>query len=155
MAVSQFTIERVDRENFPEFLLLLVQLADYEHLSPPDTEARSRLLADILQNPPKYEAYIGWFDDEPVGVVTFYFTYSTFLARPILFLEDLFVPGQYRKRGFGKRLFDFCRNEARVRGCGCMDWMVLTWNEPSVQFYERIGATRRDWYTYRLTRDQF
>ena len=88
-----------------------------------------------------------------VGFVTFFFTYSTFLARPTLYLEDLFVLEQYRGQRLGGRLFDFCRNEARIRECGRMDWMVLTWNEPSIQFYEKIGAARLEWYTYRLEGD--
>jgi len=76
--------------------------------------------------------------------------YSTFLARPTLYLEDIFVPEEYRKRGLGTRLFTFCRNEARVRGCGRMDRMVLVGNMPSIQLYEKTGATRMGWYTCRL-----
>lgn len=149
-----FTIERVSGKTFPEFLYLLDRLAAYERLDPPDADARVRLQEDILEHPPKFEGYIGRSGDEPVGFVTFFFAYSTFLARPTLYLEDIFVPEEYRGRRFGKRLFDFCRNEARIRGCGRMDWMVLTWNEPSIQFYEKIGATRLGWYTYRLERGQ-
>ncbi len=152
--MPEFTIERVREETVPEFLNLLDRLAEYERLDPPDAGARLRLKVDIIQNPPKFEGYIGRLGDGPVGFVTFFFTYSTFLARPTLFLEDLFVREEYRGNGFGKRLFEFCRNEARVRGCGRMDWMVLTWNKPSIQFYEKIGAARMGWYTYRLEREQ-
>jgi len=152
--MTEFTIELVREETFAEFLYLLDQLAEYEQLPPPDEDAKVRLKTDILQNPPKCEAYIGRHGDKTVGYVTFYFTYSTFLARSSLYLEDIFVLEQFRGQGFGKRLFDFCRNEALVRGCGRMDWMVLTWNDPSIQFYEKIGATRLGWYLYRLERDQ-
>lgn len=153
-SMPEFTIERVREKTFPEFLYLLDRLAGYERIDPPDEGARLRLKDDIFLNPPKFEGYIGRLGDEPVGFVTFYFTYSTFLARPTLFVEDLFMLEQYRRQGLGRRLFDFCRNEARVRGCGRMDWMVLTWNKPSIHFYENIGATRLDWYTYRLEREQ-
>lgn len=152
--MPEFTIERVGEKTFPEFLHLLDRFADYERFDPPDYGARLRLKADALQNPPKFEGYIGRIGDEPVGFATFYFTYSTFHALPTLFLEDIFVLEQYRERGFGKHLFDFCRNEARIRGCGRMDWMVLTWNRHSIQFYESIGGTRLDWYAYRLEREQ-
>jgi GNAT superfamily N-acetyltransferase len=152
--MPEFTIGRVTEKTFPAFLHLLGELARYERLDPPDEEARVRLREDILQDPPKIESYLGMLGDEPAGFVTFCFTYSTFLARPTLFLEDIFVAGQYRNRGFGKQLFAFCRNEARTRGCGRMDWMVLTWNEPSIAFYEKSGAARLGWYTYRLERGQ-
>jgi len=152
--MHEFTIERVREEAFFEFLDLLDQLAMYERLDPPDEGARLRVKADILINPPKFEGYIGRLGDKPVGLVTIYSTYSTFRARSTLYLEDIFVLEQHREEGFGKRLFDFCRNEARVRECGCMDWMVLMWNEPSIRFYEKIGATRRGWYAYRLEREQ-
>ncbi|HNB02735.1 MAG TPA: GNAT family N-acetyltransferase [Methanoregulaceae archaeon] len=151
--IAEFAIGQVTDRTFPEFLHLLEALACYEHLNPPDDTARSRLKSDLLQDHPRYEAYLGRLGDVAVGFVTFFFTYSTFLARPTLYLEDLFVLEQYRGQGLGGRLFDFCRNEARIRGCGRMDWMVLTWNEPSIQFYEKIGAARLGWYTYRLEGD--
>ena len=149
-----FVIERVGEQTFQDFLFLLDRLAEYEHLEPPDANARLRLKADMTENPPKFEGYLGRLGDESIGYVTFYFTYSTFLARPTLFLEDIFVLGQHRGRGFGKLLFDFCRNEARARGCGRMDWMVLDSNEPSIRFYETIGANRLSWRMYRLEHDQ-
>jgi GNAT superfamily N-acetyltransferase len=152
--MPEFTIERVTEKTVPDFLVLLEELARYERLDPPDGEARSRLREDLLQDPPKFGAYLGMLGDEPAGFVTFCFTYSTFLARPTLYLEDIFVAERYRHRGFGKRLFGFCRSEARARGCGRMDWMVLTWNEPSIAFYEKTGAARLGWYTYRLERGQ-
>jgi GNAT superfamily N-acetyltransferase len=149
-----FVIERVKEQTFQDFLFLLDRLAGYEHLEPPDANARLRLKADMAENPPKFEGYLGRLGDESIGYVTFYFTYSTFLARPTLFLEDIFVLERHRRRGFGKLLFDFCRNEARVRGCGRMDWMVLDWNAPSIRFYEKIGANRLGWHMYRLEREQ-
>ncbi|MFA4876382.1 MAG: GNAT family N-acetyltransferase [Methanoregula sp.] len=152
--MPEFKIERVTEKTFQDFLYLLGQLALYEHLDPPDESARLRLWADLLQDRPNIEGYLGMLGNEPAGFVTFCFTYSTFLARPTLYLEDIFVPGQYRKQGIGTRLFNFCRSEARARGCGRMDWMVLTWNKPSIEFYEKTGATRLGWYTYRLEQEQ-
>jgi GNAT superfamily N-acetyltransferase len=148
--MPEFTIERVGEETFRDFLFLLEGLAEYEHLDPPDEAARSRLSVDMFGNPPKFEGYLGKLGDEPIGFVTFYFTYSTFLAKQTLFLEDFFVLNHHRGKGFGRRLFDFCRNEARIRGCGRMDWTVLEWNEPSIRFYETIGANRLGWHMFRL-----
>jgi len=148
--MPEFSIDRVTEKTFSDFLFLLDSLALYEHLDLPDEHARSRLWEEIRSDHPKFEGYLGRLGDEPVGFVTFFLTYSTFVARPTLYLEDLFVREEYRKRGFGTRLFAFCQNEAKVRGCGRMDWMVLAWNSPSIQFYEKIGATRLGWYVYRL-----
>jgi GNAT superfamily N-acetyltransferase len=154
MTGMHFPVERVGRENFSEFLYLLEKLAVYEQFDPPGTDARLQLETDALMTPPKYEAYIERFDGEPVGFVTFFFSYSTFIARPILFIEDLFVLEAFRKQGFGGKLFDFCQNEARARGCGRMEWRVLNWNEPSIAFYEKCGAERLPWYPYRLELDR-
>ncbi len=148
--MPEFTIERVREETFPEFLSLLEGLAGYEHLDPPDEAARLRLREDMSRDPPKFEGYLGRFDGDPVGYVTFYFTYSTFIAKQTLFLEDIFVLPPYRGKGFGRRLFDFCRAEALTRGCGRMDWTVLTWNDPAIRFYEKAGGVRLGWHMYRL-----
>lgn len=147
--------ERVVAGNFDAFLSLVRDLARYENLPGPDEESGARLKSDALRQDPAFEAYIVRHEGTPVGFVSVVFTYSTFLARPTLFVEDIFVQEPHRGRGYGKFLMDFCRTLARERGCGRMEWMVLTWNEPAIRFYEKSGARRLDWYTYRLTRDQF
>jgi GNAT superfamily N-acetyltransferase len=152
--MNSFNIERVSEETFSKFFSLLCDLAQYEHIAPPDEDVKGRLKHDLLDPNPKFEAYLGILNEKPIGFATFYFSYSTFLARPTLFLEDIFVLESHRGYGYGKQLFKFCRDEARVRDCGRMDWMVLTWNESSIRFYEQIGGTRLGWYTYRLEKDQ-
>lgn len=147
-------IERVVPENFETFVQLIEKLAEYEKLSPPDEAAKSRLKEDAFRGNPFYEAYLGSINGIPAGYITFYFSYSTFLAKPTLYLEDIFVREEYRKQGLGKALFDFCRKEAESRGCGRIDWTVLTWNKPSIEFYEKQGGRRQDWYLYRLEGDE-
>lgn len=154
MSSPGITIEKVGRGNFEPFLGLVRQLAGYERLVPPDDAAAARLKADCFSDPPRYEAYIASLRGRPVGYVTFYLTYSTFLALPTLFLEDIFVEDGYRGSGVGKALFDFCRSEAKRRGCGRVEWLVLTWNEPALRFYEKCGGKRLDWYFYRLEHDR-
>jgi GNAT superfamily N-acetyltransferase len=149
-----FVIERVREQTFRDFLFLLERLAEYEHLNPPDIDAWERFKADMFGNPPKFEGYLGRLGEVSVGYVTFCFSYSTFLAKPTLFLEDIFVLEQHRGKGFGRLLFDFCRNEARIRGCGRMDWIVLEWNEPAIRFYEAIGAKRPGWQMFRLEQEE-
>jgi len=152
--ITRFTIERVGRQNSADFLFLLTELAQYEDIVPPDAETGSRLIRDILLYPPPFEAYIGRSDGQPVGCVSFFMTYSTFLARSTLFIEDLFVRSDYRGHGFGRALFSFCRNEARARGCGRMEWMVLSWNKPSIRFYEKVGGRKIGWDVYRLEEEE-
>lgn len=151
---GEIRIDKVKPENFDTFLYLIEKLAEYEKLSPPDEEAKLRLRDDAFLDNPKYEAYLGFIDGVPAGYITFYFTYSTFMAKPTLYLEDIFVLEEFRKRGLGKALFEFCKDQARNYGCSRIDWTVLTWNEPSIKFYEMQGAKRQDWYLYRLEEDE-
>ncbi len=153
--MTEITIERVSDRNFHEFTALVEALAEYEHLAPPDESARERLRADALSERPRYEAFVARAGGRAVGYVTIFFTYSTFLARPTLYLEDIFVLEEYRSRGIGRALFDLCRSLAKERGCGRIEWMVLTWNEPAIRFYEKRGGERLDWYVYRLTAEKF
>ena len=91
-----------------------------------------------------------------VGYALYFYTYSSFLARPSLYLEDLFVLERYRRRGAGFALFRRCVEEAIKRRCGRMEWAVLTWNEKALEFYEKLGAKRLDdWYVYRLDEKSF
>ena len=143
-------IEPVTPANFPDLLQLITGLAEYEHLDPPYDTARERLFTDAFSDPPRYEAFLAIADGVPAGYMTFYHTYSSFLARPSLYLEDIFVREEFRHRGIGRELFSFCRDIARERGCGRMDWQVLTWNDPAIRFYEKAGGKRLEWYSYRI-----
>ncbi|MDG6256782.1 MAG: GNAT family N-acetyltransferase [Methanomicrobiaceae archaeon] len=148
--MEQLIIEHVDAGNIREFISLIEKLAEYERLTPPDDRAKERLVQHGLSESPHYEAYIGRIEGIAVAYVTIFFTYSTFNARPTLFLEDIFVLEEYRNRGIGRAMFDLCRRRAQERGCGRMEWMVLTWNEHAIRFYEKCGAERLDWFVYRL-----
>jgi GNAT superfamily N-acetyltransferase len=147
---EEFSIERVSGHNINDFLFLLTDLARYEQVTPPDAETRERLTRDILLYPPHFEAFIGKLGHLSIGCLTFFLTYSTFKARTTLFIEDLYVLPGYRGKGFGKALFNYCRVTARNRGCGRVDWMVLSWNKPSIGFYEKIGGKKIGWDVYRL-----
>lgn len=139
----------------PVLLRLIIALADYEKLSPPDSEAQQRLVRDLFAERPRVESMLAEVDGVPVGYTFFFETYSTFLALPTLFLEDLFVLPEYRGMGAGSALFRAMAELAYARGCGRMEWTVLDWNQPSIDFYERYGAKRSsDWLPYRLTRQE-
>jgi GNAT superfamily N-acetyltransferase len=153
--IEGLSIVPVDRSNADQYVGLIKALADYEKLSPPDEEARARLIRDATSEPPLFQARIALLDGVPVGYLAFYYTYSTFLAKPTLFLEDIFVLEEHRKRGVGKELFRYCVNEAVERGCGRMEWTALDWNHPAHCFYESLGGKRMDWFLFRLMEEDF
>jgi GNAT superfamily N-acetyltransferase len=152
---KEVTIERVDNANFNDFLFLVEKLARYEQLTPPDKQAKERLRRDGLHNKPKYEAYLARNNGQAIGYVIFFFNYSSFLALPTLYLEDIFVLERYRKQGVGESLFRFCVQVAKKKGCGRMEWCVLNWNIPAHHFYEKNKAAKMNWTFYRLDKKQF
>ena len=136
-------------------LELVRSLADYERLPPPDAAACERLVRDGFGPRPRFDCWIAELEGDAVGYAIAFETYSTFLALPTLYLEDLFVLPERRGIGVGKALFLAIAADARRRGCGRMEWAVLTWNEPAIGFYDRLGARRLDdWATFRLTADE-
>lgn len=149
------TIDQVNPQNIAVFLGLIDKLAEYENLPPPDNNAKARLHRDCLAVNPKFQAYIAKLDDKPVGYIVYFFTYSTFLALPNLFLEDIFVLQEYRRRGVGKALFNFVKEAAEREGCGRIEFNVLKWNTTAQAFYEANGGQRLEWFVYRVSKDGF
>ena len=145
-------IRRATRKDSNGFLKLLVDLADFEHLEPPSSEAKKRILKDVFSK--KVNLFIASKGGVAIGYALYFYTYSSFLARPTLYLEDIFVAQDSRRRGIGKQLFLKCVREAIKQGCGRMEWSVLTWNRNAIKFYEYLGAKRlKEWYYYRLDSD--
>ncbi len=152
---SHVQIVKVDGKNSSGYLGLVESLANYEHLAPPSEEAKARLIAAATSSPPLFQAYLALVDERPVGYITFFFTYSTFLAKPTLFLEDIFVLEEERKRGIGSKLFAFCVQEAKRHGCGRMEWTALDWNVNALDFYQRMGGKKQPWLFLRLNAEDF
>ncbi len=139
----------------PAFLDLIDALAEYEHLPGPEPEARARLTADATADPPPFHVLLAERDGRAIGYAVYFMTYSTFLARPTLYLEDVFVLDHERNRGVGTTFMRTLAAEAMRRGCGRLEWQVLTWNAPAISFYRGLGASHlADWHAYRLTADQ-
>jgi GNAT superfamily N-acetyltransferase len=138
----------------PALLGLIDALADYEHLPRPDAAARERLARDATATPPRFQVLLAAVAGRVVGYALYFETYSTFLALPTLYLEDIFVLPEARQRGAGSALFRACAAEAVRRGCGRMEWQVLTWNQLALDFYARFAAQPLDdWRPFRLTGD--
>lgn len=134
-------------------LTLINALADYEKLARPDAEAKKRLIRDIFSDRPRVNVFLAEHENKPAGYAFVFETYSSFLALPTLYLEDLFVLPEYRSKKVGYALFTAMVNEAHRRGCGRMEWAVLAWNQLAIDFYKRLGATHMDnWHLYRLVR---
>ena len=148
------------REDADTLLSLIDALADYEKLDRPDTDARARLFHDAWeQTPPRFEALLAEEEQEggavPVGYAIVFETYSSFLARPTLYIEDLFVLPEARGRGAGSAFLRYLAGEALRRGCGRMEWVCLNWNRLAIDFYESRGAEHlNEWRYYRLTEDK-
>lgn len=148
------TVRPLEARDVPRLLDLIDGLADYEKLDRPDAGARERLARDATGEGPRFRTLLAELDGAAVGYAIFFFTYSTFLARPTLYLEDIFVLPEYRGKGAGKALFRAVAAEAVRNECGRMEWQVLDWNQPSIDFYERNGARlMKEWVPCRLTGD--
>jgi GNAT superfamily N-acetyltransferase len=136
------------RRDAKAFVSLVRALARYEKLPPPTPAAGRRLVADIGR---RIRVMLAEVDGVPVAYAIYLFTYSSFLARPTLYLEDLFVLPEHRRHGIGAAFFAALLREAKREKCGRMEWVVLDWNTPAHRFYRKIGAKPLDdWITYRL-----
>ena len=136
----------------PLILEFIRALADYEKLTHECEATEPQLRATLFGANPVAHCVLAFADDAPAGFAIYFFNYSTFLARPGLYLEDLFVKPEWRGRGLGKALLLHLARLANARGCGRMEWSVLDWNQPAIDFYERLGARRmNEWQICRLT----
>lgn len=140
----------------PLVLELIRQLAEYEKLSHRVTATPERLRQTLFPSDgnPCAHCILAYADGVPAGYAVYFFTYSTFMAKPGLYLEDVFVIPEQRKRGIGRALLLHLARLAHQRGCGRMEWTVLDWNRPAIEFYTSLGAqTLPDWRVCRLTEE--
>ena len=145
------SIRRATKKDGTTLLSLIDALADFEQLKRPTLHARKRLLADAFGAQKRFDAYLAFADTDAVGYAIIFETYSSFLAKPTLYLEDIFVLPAYRGKKIGLQLFRFCVKEARQRKCGRMEWVVLDWNKNAIQFYNTLGAQQlKEWLPFRL-----
>jgi GNAT superfamily N-acetyltransferase len=138
--------------DLPVILELIQALAEYEKLTHLVTATEGRLRETLFGAKPAAEVLLAHWDEECAGFAVFFANYSTFLAQPGLYLEDLYVKPHLRGKGIGLALLKRLAGIAAERGCGRMEWEVLDWNQPSIRFYKKLGATPLDdWTKYRLT----
>jgi len=149
-----FKIRSARVTDVPIILQLIRDLASYER-APNDVTANEEQLVDVLfGKKPAAEVLLAFENETPIGFAVFFHNFSTWLGRPGLYLEDLFVKPEKRGKGYGHALLVDLAKIARDRGCGRMEWAVLNWNDPAIQFYRKLGAKpMEEWTVFRLTRD--
>ena len=153
--IPSFQIQPATKADVPVILSFIKKLADYERLSHEVTATEESLSDTLFGRRRTAEVAIGYFKRDAVCFTLFFHNYSTFLGRPGIYIEDLYVDEPFRRRGFGSALLRYVAGLANERRCGRLEWSVLDWNEPAIQFYEKLGATpMREWTVYRLTGDR-
>ena len=152
--MEKFAIRSATMADVPIILELIRALAEYER-APNDVVATEEILKETLfGEKPAAEVLLLFENQNAVGFAVFFHNFSTWLGRPGLYLEDLFVRPEHRGKGYGRALLVYLAKIARERNCGRMEWAVLDWNEPAIQFYRKLGAQPMDeWTVFRLTRD--
>lgn len=149
--MANLTIRKALKADADLVLRFIQALAEYEKLTGPDAAGEERIRRHGWGEEPRFDVLLAFAGELPVGFALYFYQFSTFQARPTLYLEDLFVYPQHRGSGYGKALLVELAREAVAQDCGRMDWMVLDWNQPSIDFYKRLGAVvMTEWQLCRL-----
>lgn len=154
MTTDNFSIRFATEDDVPVILEFIKALAEYERMSDQVIATSDRLRKTLFGEQRFAEVILGFENNQPVGFALFFHNYSTFLAQPGIYLEDLFVYPEKRGSGYGKALLTYLARLAVARRCGRLEWSVLNWNKPAIGFYEKLSAKAQDeWTVYRLTGD--
>jgi GNAT superfamily N-acetyltransferase len=147
-----FLIREAEKKDVPLVLSFIRKMGEYEKLSH-EVVASEELLERYLFGDRRFaEVILGYYNEVPVGFALYFFNFSTFLSRPGIYLEDIFVLEEYRRMGFGKVMLSYLAKTAVERECGRLEWVVLDWNEPSIKFYKSLGAKlMNEWIITRMT----
>ncbi len=149
---SEFIVRSARPDDVPTIFELISGLAEYEKLSHQVTGSVELLTEHLFGRHPYAEVILAESDEKAVGFALFFYNYSTFLTKPGIYLEDIFVQPEYRRRGIGKALIIRVAQLAVKRGCGRFEWSVLDWNQPAIDFYQQMGASvLKEWRICRVT----
>ena len=152
MTSESIRLKPATQDDVPVILQFIKELAEYEKLSQEVVATEDTLRTSLFGARPAAEVVIAYANDAPVGFALYFQTFSTFLGRPGIYLEDLYVTPARRSQGIGRRLLAYVARVAVDRGYGRMEWSVLNWNEPALVVYRKIGARPMDeWTVQRLT----
>lgn len=149
---NELVIRSAEIKDTPLILSFIQELANYEKLSDQVTATEEKLQESLFSTDTVAHVLIAEYQGNPAGFAVYFFNYSTFLAQPGLYLEDLYVRPVLRGKGIGRALLVEVARLAGQHNCGRMDWAVLDWNEPAIRFYQDLGATAlKEWIVFRLT----
>ena len=147
-----FRIKSATESDVPVILAFIKKLAEYERLSHEVIATQEMLRETLFGVRRTAEVAIGYLETKAVGFVLFFHNYSTFLGKPGLYIEDLFVDEDHRRHGYGRALLLHVARLAQERGCGRLEWAVLDWNHPAIDFYKKLGALpMSEWTVFRVT----
>ncbi len=150
--IPEFTLRFAEPQDVGLVLHFIRELAKYEKLEHEVVATEEILTQNLFGERRVAEVVIGEYDGQPVSFALFFHNFSTFLGRPGLYLEDLYVSPEMRGKGIGKIMLAYLAQLATERGCGRLEWWVLDWNDPAIQFYKSIGAVPMDdWTVFRVT----
>jgi GNAT superfamily N-acetyltransferase len=143
-------IRKAVKKDSVSILELIKELAKFEKLEPPDKKAQKRIINDAFGKKPYYYILLAQAGKEVLGYAFYFYTYSSFLARRTLYLEDIFITERKRNKGIGKLFFKELLKIAKKEKCGRMEWCVLDWNKNAIEFYNKLGAKPlNEWIYYR------
>jgi GNAT superfamily N-acetyltransferase len=143
-------IRKVIKKDSKDVIRLINELAEFEKLDPPDKTAVKNLIKDIYSKNSPIKVLVAEYGKELIGYAFYFYTYSTFLAKKTLYLEDIYISNKYRSKGFGKIFFNELVKAANKNKCGRMEWHVLDWNVNAIKFYEKLGAKElKEWKYFR------
>ena len=151
-ATSKFMIRTAIEEDAEAILSLIKELAEYEHLSHEVVASMNDIRQTLFGKHPFAEILIGEYEGLPISFALFFHNYSTFLGKPGIYLEDLYVRPAHRGKGFGSEMLAHIAALAKERNCGRFEWSVLNWNTPAIRTYEKLDAIpMKEWILYRLS----
>ena len=149
---SNFIIRAATINDTTVILALIKELAEYEKLSHEVEATDADIRQSLFGDRPVAETLIGEYQGIPISFALFFYNFSTFLGKPGIYLEDLYVQPEHRGKGFGSKMLAHIAALAKERNCGRFEWSVLNWNTPAIRTYEKLGATpMKEWILYRLS----
>jgi GNAT superfamily N-acetyltransferase len=149
---STFKIRPAAENDAGTILSLIKELADFEHLSHEVVATQDDIHRSLFGAHPFAEALIGEYEGVAVSFALFFYNFSTFIGKPGIYLEDLYVKPEYRRLGFGRKMLVHIARLAKNRDCARFEWSVLDWNKPAIRTYDRLSAKpMKEWILYRLT----
>jgi Sortase and related acyltransferases len=154
-SVDNIVIKKAEPKDVPLILSLIKEIAEYEKLSHEVVATEEILAESLFGKNANTEVVIAYDNDIVAGYAVFFHNFSTFIGKSGLYLEDIYIKPEMRAKGIGKKIFKYLVNLAAERNCGRMEWAVLNWNVPAINFYQKLGAVPLEgWTVYRLTEDK-